>query len=170
MADESTPSSAGEEFQDPLENYDPKSYSDPIERALAEETVATIQHEPFSVITPDTTVAEAVQELARQHVACLLVADEGRLLGVFSDRDVLDRVALEYNAVKDQPVRDLMTDSPVYVYETDPAASALAVMAATGYRHVPIVDLHDQLVGIASPQRVTAFLQRFTKRQDADGD
>lgn len=167
MADESKSPSAGDEFQDPLENYDPKSYSDPIEQALAEESVAAIQHEPYSTISPDTKVSDAIEELARQHVACLLVAEEGRLVGVFSDRDVLDHVALEYDVVKDKPVREVMTDSPVYVYATDPSASALAVMAATGYRHVPIVDVHEQLVGIASPQRVTAFLQRFNTRPNA---
>ena len=54
-----------------------------------------------------------------------------------------------------------MTTNPVYVYESDPSAAALSVMAVSGYRHVPILDLHDRIAGIASPQRVTAFLQRF---------
>ena len=160
MSDESRFPSP-DEFQDPLENYDPKTYDDPVEQALAEETVEAIQHEPFATISPDTSVAEAVRKLAGFHIACLLVQVEGKLVGVFSDRDVLDKVALEYDQVKDRPVSEVMTADPVYVYSTDPTAAALSVMAVSGYRHVPILDLDDQLVGIASPQRVTAFLQRF---------
>ena len=148
------------EFQDPLENYLPKKYSDPLEKALAEESVAAIQHEPVATISPNATIAEAVKKLAGLHVACLLIEDEGQLFGVFSDRDVLDRVALEYESVKDKPVRDLMITDPVFVYESDSSASALAVMAVSGFRHVPITDVERKVIGIVSPQRVTTFLRK----------
>ena len=160
MSDDSPRDTAADDFQDPLENYEPKSYTDPVERALAEETVEAIQHQPFETISPDTTVSDAVRKLSGLHIACLLVEADVKLVGVFSDRDVLDKVALEYDTVKDRPVREVMTTQPVYVYVTDPAAAALSVMAVSGHRHVPILDLDDRLVGIASPQRVTAFLQR----------
>jgi len=149
-----------EEFQDPLENYDPKVYNDPLEEALAEETVDQIRHEPMATIGPDTPVGEAVRKLAGLHVACLLVEQDGELLGVFSDRDVLDKVALELDDVKDQPVRNFMTDNPVYVYETDSSAAAFSVMAVVGFRHVPVLNLKQKLVGIVSPQRATEFLQQ----------
>ena len=149
------------EFQDPLENYDPAKYDDAIQEALAEQTVVAIQHEPLATIKPNITVVEAIDTLAGQHVSCLLVEEDGKLVGVFSDRDVLNKVALEYDAVKDKPVSDVMTTNPVFVYDTDPSAAALSVMAVSGYRHVPIVNIDGKLTGIASPQRVTAFLQKF---------
>ena len=80
---------------------------------------------------------------------------------MFSDRDALDKVALEYDEVKDQPVSEVMTANPIYIYESDPSAAALSVMAVSGYRHVPILDAHDNLAGIVSPQRLTEFLQKF---------
>lgn len=165
MCDASPQVPSPDEFQDPLENYEPKTYDDPVEQALADETVEAIQHHPFATITPETTVADAVQQLAGFHIACLLVARDNKLVGVFSDRDVLDKVALEYDNVKDQPVSEVMTTNPVYVYESDPAAAALSVMAVSGYRHVPILDLDGNLSGIASPQRVTSFLQQFFDSQ-----
>lgn len=137
------------------------SGDDAIQKALLEQTVEAIQHEPFTTVSPATTVSDAVHQLAGLHVACLLVEEDGKLVGVFSDRDVLEKVALEYDQVKDRPVSEVMTINPVYVYKSDPSASALSVMAVSGYRHVPILDPNDNLVGIASPQRVTAFLQRF---------
>ncbi len=154
-----TPKDSGE-FQDPPGNLEPRSWDDPLEQVLVEEEIGTIRHEPFTTISPQTPVHEAVAQLAGLHVACLLVAEGDRLVGIFSDRDVLARVALEYDQIRDQPVRDVMTVDPVYVYETDSAVASLTVMALCGYRHVPVLDLNDNLVGIISPQRITEFLQR----------
>jgi predicted transcriptional regulator len=149
-----------EEFQDPLQNYDPKSYKDPLEKALAEETVTAIHCTPVATITPDTPIHVAVTTLAGMQVACLLVEEDGRLVGVFSDRDVLDRIALEYEQVKDRPVGEFMTTDPIYAYENDSAAAALSIMAVSGVRHVPVTNIDQKVIGIVSPQRVTEFLRK----------
>ena len=154
-----------DEFEDPLENYEPKQYDDPLEQALVEEELGTIRHEPFTTIAPSTPVHEAVEKLGGLHIACLLVAENDRLVGLFSDRDVLTKVALQYDDVKDQPVSEVMTTEPIFVFESDSAVAALSVMALCGYRHVPVLDLNDNLTGIISPQRVTEFLQRYFKQE-----
>ena len=154
-----------DEFQDPLENYDPKEFDDPLERALVEEEIGTIRHEPFTTISPETRIQEAVEKMTDLHVSCVLVAEKNKLVGVFSDRDVLSKVAFEWDDYKDRPVRDCMTTDPIFVYETDSAVASLSVMALCGYRHVPVVDLNDNLVGIISPQRITEFLQRHFKQE-----
>ena len=154
----STKVNSAEDFQDPLENYDTKKFEDPLECALAEENVAVMQHEPFVTVPSNTSIAEAVDKLAGLHVACLLVVDDGKLVGILSDRDVLNRVALEFESIKNRPVRDVMTNDPVYVYDTDSSAAVLCVMAVSGYRHVPVLDVQGRVVGIVSPQRVTKFL------------
>lgn len=151
--------SSFDQFEDPLENYDTPAYEDDLERALSEETVLAIQSKPFASVAPDTPIHVAVEKLASLGVACLLIEEEGDLVGVFSDRDVLNKVALEYEAIRDRPVSEVMTVDPIYLYETDSAAAALSVMAVSGYRHVPMLDVDDKLAGIISPQRVTAFLQ-----------
>ncbi|MEM8864896.1 MAG: CBS domain-containing protein [Planctomycetota bacterium] len=148
------------EFQDPLENYEPPTYDDPLEQALAEETVSVIQSIPFAKVTPATPIGEAVEMLANLHGSCLLVEDEGRLVGVFTDRDVLDKVALGYDDAKTRTVSSVMTHDPVYVYDTDSLAAALTVMAVSGFRYVPVVDHDGKILGIVSPQRVTGFLRR----------
>jgi len=160
MSEEFVPTRVTEEFTDPLQNYDPKTYNDPLEKALADEKVAAIQSTPVATVTPDTPVHAAVAMLARLKVSCLLVVKDGKLVGVFSDRDVLDRVALDYDQVKDRPVGKLMTTDPVFVYETDSAAAALSIMAVSGFRHVPVTDIEQKVVGIVSPQRVAEFLRR----------
>jgi CBS domain-containing protein len=160
MTNETIPKQQAEDFQDPLQNYDPKVYNDPLEKALAEETVGAIQSTPVAMVTPETPVHAALQTLARLKVSCLLIEDQSKLVGVFSDRDVLERVALEYDQVKDRPVRELMTANPVVVYESDSAAAALSIMAVSGFRHVPVTKVDGTIVGIISPQRVTEFLRK----------
>ena len=147
------------EFIDPLENYDPKQYEDSLERALAEETVSRIQHRPHGSVGPDLCAMDAVKQLAQQHVACLLVEEDGDLIGVFTDREVLNATADDIDLNK-KTVRELMTKNPVFVYTSDPAAAALSVMAVNGFRHAPILDVDEKVVGIVSPQRITAFLSK----------
>lgn len=147
-------------FEDPLENYDPPQFDDPVERALHEQRASAIPSKPFAAVSADTPTAVALEKLVGKHIACLLVEDGGRLAGVFSDRDVLEKVALEYDRVKDLPVREVMTVDPVHVHEDDAAAAVFSVMAVSGYRHVPVVDSDHAVVGIVSPQRATSFLQK----------
>ncbi len=149
-------------FQDPLENYDPKTYSDRMEEAIAERPVTEIEHQPHASIHPNATVREAVDRLAHEHVACLLVEEDGKLVGVFTDREVLNKVALDPGQLE-RPVREVMTVNPIYVFAHDPVAAALCVMAANGFRHVPIVDADTHVLGIASPQRVTNFLSKHVE-------
>ena len=157
MTDESS-KSARDEFEDPLENYDPPQYRNTLEKSLTEETVAAIQSRPYTSISPDTTVEQAVGLLAFRGVACALVEEEGKLVGVFSDRDILNKVSLEYEAMKLRPVRDVMTTNPTYVHENDSSAAALCVMAVMGHRHVPVLDRDHKILGIVTPHRITSFL------------
>ena len=157
MSDQKRPDP--EKFQDPLENYEPREYSDELERALAEEPVTSIHTQPFISISEDTPVHAALETLAGRDIASTLVVDQQeRLVGIFSDRDALDKVALEYDAVKDKPVSEVMTANPIHVHEDESSAAALCVMAAAGYRHVPVVAADEKVIGMVSPQRVVEFL------------
>ncbi|MBC8872303.1 MAG: CBS domain-containing protein [Planctomycetes bacterium] len=153
----------GDDWVDPLNDYEPREYTDPLEEALAEETVAAIRSKPYAEISPDKTIHAAIQALSGLKVASLLVVEEGRLVGVFTERDVLERVSTRIDDVRELPVREVMTANPIVVYETDPAATALSAIAAAGYRRVPVLDINDEVVGVISPRRVISFLQeRFS--------
>ena len=158
MTDESAPDP--EEFKDPLCDYAPASFDSHLQRALAEEPVSAIQSQPFATVELGATVREAVDLLRRLQVGSLLVVDdEGRLVGIFTERDVLERVVERYASLAEAPVRDVMTSDPMIVYNHAPSATALAAIAVAGYRHVPVLDEADQLVGIVSPRRVFRFLE-----------
>ncbi len=148
-------------FEDPLSDYEPVKYASELERALAEETVDQIQTRPFARVTPTTTVREAVELLHSEQVASVLVVDEaGTLVGLFTERDVLERVAERYDRVASSPVTAVMTSNPTVVYETDPAAAAIAAIAVAGHRHVPVLGVDGSVMGLISPRRAFDFIEK----------
>ena len=146
------------DFEDPLENYDPVEYSSALEQALAEECVTEITFQPFATVTPTTSIRDAIGQLRSQEISSLLVVEGQNLVGIFTERDVLEEVALQFSLLGDHPVSDVMTKDPFVVYETDAAGAALAAIAIAGYRHVPVVNTSGKLLGVVSPQRVFAFM------------
>lgn len=148
-----------EEFVDPLSNYDPPTYHHELERVLAEETAIAIPSSPFSQVDSGTTVRRAVHALYGLQISSLLVVDGDRLVGIFTERDVLEKVAERFPEIADAPVRDFMTKEPVVVYEGDSVGTALAAIAAGGYRHVPVLGIDGQVLGVLSPRRVLSFLE-----------
>ncbi len=148
-----------DEFVDPLSDYEPIVYGDELQRAMAEESVLSIHSRPYAEVRPDTTVREAVEVLNDLQISSLLIVDEGRLVGIFTERDVLESVAERYLHIADSPVSEFMTSQPIVVYECDPVGAALAAIAVGGYRHVPVLSMSDQVLGIVSPKRVFDFLE-----------
>jgi CBS domain-containing protein len=81
---------------------------------------------------------EAVRRMHEDGTDCVLVTDDGRLVGIFTDRDAVLKVA--GRAVKARPIAELMTRDPVVLRHDDPIAVAIHKMAIGGFRHIPIVD------------------------------
>jgi CBS domain-containing protein len=147
---------------DPLSNYEPTEYGTELERALAEETVAAIQTKPFMKVHQSQMVYEAIEMLHGASVSSLLVVDdEDRLVGIFTERDVLERVAENFSKLTATRVSEVMTKNPSIVYETDPAAAAIAAIAIEGHRHVPVLSVDGQVMGVISPRRVCQFIERY---------
>ncbi len=149
-------------YEDPLKDYSPPQFEDDLEQALCDTELATVDMKPFDAISPKTKVIDAMKNMAELGIACLMVArDDGKIVGVFTERDVLEKVAEDFEQVKNLPVRVVMTPNPICAYEMDLPAKALNLMATGGFRHIPILDADDHIVGILGPRRVTRFLQTY---------
>ena len=83
-------------------------------------------------------VADLIERMHRDGIDCLLVTEDGRLAGIFTDRDAL--VKLAGRGPEHRPIRELMTTDPVVLRHDDTIAVAINKMAVGGFRHVPIVD------------------------------
>jgi predicted transcriptional regulator len=101
----------------------------------------------FHAVPPSMGVADAIRQMHGQHTDCLLVVDEGRLVGIFTDRDAVVKVAGKKLDAFD--VRDFMTPDPVVLRRDDTLAVAIHKMAVGGFRHIPIVD-GDEPIGVVA--------------------
>lgn len=98
-----------------------------------------------------TSVDEVVDRMHRDGLDCVLVMDRGRLVGVFTDRDAVLKVAGRRH--DDRPIAAVMTRDPVVLRRDDPIAVAIHKMAVGGFRHVPIVD-DGRPIGVVSARDV----------------
>lgn len=155
------------EFEDPLKDYSAPDYDDALEQSLIEGHISEMKIEPFATVLGDLTVGQTLAKMAELDIACVLVMRDERLLGVFSERDVLLKVADRFEQVKERPVAELMTPEPAFIRRTDSPAKAVNLMAVSGFRHVPIVNVDDHVVGVLGPRRVTAYLRsHFDEERD----
>ena len=155
------PSFETSDFDDPLSDYEPVEYASELESALGEETVGSIASKPVLQIRPTATIRHAVQAMAACRSASLLVVKGGSVIGIFTERDVLEKVAEQYPKLASHPVSEVMTRNPAVVYETDPAAAAVASIAVAGHRHVPVLGIDNDLIGVIGPRSVFDFVERY---------
>lgn len=91
-----------------------------------------------NTIDPQTPVADAIRRMHESGTDCLLVTEDGRLIGIFTDRDAVVKVAGKRQDAFD--VRDFMTPDPVVLRHDDTIAVAIHKMAVGEFRHIPIVE------------------------------
>ncbi len=156
-----------EAFEDPLSNFDPPQYKSELQRVLAEELAGGIECRPYKTIDAGASIREAVKTLGETKVSSLLVVEADKVVGIFTERDVLEKVAEDYPTLADSPVSQVMTSDPTVVYESDPAAAAVAAIAVAGHRHVPVLKVDSSLLGIVSPRRFIQFLDQHLKTDAA---
>lgn len=95
------------------------------------------------------TVHEAVREMNRKRVGALVVIDEQRPVGIFTERDVLRRIVDEDRDPALTKVVEVMTPDPVTIATSMPVEDAMSMMTQRRFRHLPVVE-GGVLVGIVS--------------------
>jgi CBS domain-containing protein len=105
-------------------------------------------------IEPTTTVAEAATVMGERRIGSALVMDGDRLLGIFTERDIVRALGEHFDAAG-HAVSEWMTADPVTVPPSTPAEDALGTMLARGFRHLPVAD-GDRVLGIVSMRDLTA--------------
>lgn len=99
-------------------------------------------------ITPESTVQDAAMKMKDLNVGAIPVCDEGVLLGIVTDRDLVVRVVAEGRDQKEVTVREVMSPDIVYCSEDDDTEKAARMMADRQIRRLPILSREEKLVGI----------------------
>lgn len=118
-------------------------------------------------IAPTVTVLEAIKTMAENNVGALPVVENGRLVGMISERDYTRKVMLKGRSSKDTPVGDIMTRDVVTVSPDQSVSECMSIITESRVRHLPVVD-GTELVGIISIGdlvRWTIATQRMTIEQ-----
>jgi CBS domain-containing protein len=100
-------------------------------------------------VAPDTTVFEALQLMADKGIGAVVVKEDGKLVGVMSERDYARKVILKGKASRDISVREIMTERVVTVYPDTLCTECMALMTEKRVRHLPVVET-GKLVGLIS--------------------
>ena len=126
-------------------------------RNLKVDSVSRLHPTPPLRLAPDQTVVDAVRLMREHRVGCLLVCRGDRLLGVFTERDLMRRV-LAAGLPLTTPVADCMTPAPVVVGPKESIGAAVRRMEEGGYRHLPVVDEAGRPMGVLSVKRIVHYL------------
>ena len=122
-------------------------------------TVATLSPAEPICLPAAASVHEAVQAmLARRQAGVLVVDGEGRLAGIFTERDVLTRVVGRELDGRRTMLREVMTPNPEALTTEDRVAYAVYCMSVAGYRTVPLVDAEGRPVGVVTAGDVLRWL------------
>jgi CBS domain-containing protein len=111
--------------------------------------VAALMDHQLHKATPSTTVGEAAVIMARAKVGSTLVMEGDRLLGIFTERDVVRALSRSVQSPAD-PVSGWMTPNPQTIFASDAIEVALRRMLSGGFRHLPVVDTGGRVVGMLS--------------------
>lgn len=121
------------------------------------ECVSRLQPKAPLRIAPSRTVADAVAQMRKEGVGCLLVCEGDQLVGIFTERDLLRRILAPGKPLS-LPLSACMTPNPVVVRPKEPIAAAVRSMVSGGYRHLPVVDEEGRPVGVLSVKQIMHYL------------
>lgn len=134
-----------------------------IDARLFAEPIKILSRRSGHVAVPlGTTIGQAARIMKEHRVGCVLVEDGGKLIGIFTERDILTKlVGTGYDPAK-VAVDGVMTRNPETLTPEDPIAFALQQMSVGGFRHLPLVDSDGRPVGILSVKDIVDYLtERF---------
>lgn len=100
-------------------------------------------------VAPDRSVLDAVRQMAERGIGALLVMDNGKPVGMMSERDYARKVILEGRRSQDTRVEEIMSSPLISIEGKATADSGLALMTRHKIRHLPVID-NDELIGVVS--------------------
>jgi CBS domain-containing protein len=100
-------------------------------------------------ISPDETVFDAIEFMAEKNIGALLVTQDGRLVGILTERDYTRKVALKGKSSKQTAVKEILSGQVIHVTPDHTVEDCMRLMTDHRVRHLPVLE-SDQIVGLVS--------------------
>lgn len=100
-------------------------------------------------LTANASVFDALKMMAEKNIGALMIIEEEKLLGIFSERDYARKIVLQGKASHDTHVNEIMTKTVITVQSVDSLEQCMELMSKNKIRHLPVVD-NDKVAGIIS--------------------
>jgi CBS domain-containing protein len=126
---------------------------------LNADTVAEAMSAPPQCVEPHLSVRAVFAQLREHRTGGVIVCRDGRLAGIFTERDALKLMAAGANL--DGPIETVMVANPVAVRASDNIASAIRTMSVGGYRRLPVVDGQNRPVGMVNVADIVHYLCEY---------
>ena len=120
--------------------------------------LSTLIQEKFIVLNEQVTLREAIDNMQKYHIGCILLENDHKITGIFTERDIVQHIVGNRHNLEKEYVLDYMTKSPDVLHLQDPIAFALNKMISGGYRHIPIVDDGKKPIGLITMQDIINHL------------
>jgi CBS domain-containing protein len=129
-----------------------------LESVLGNTTLSEVVSQPPLLAREATTLGETVRMMQQERRACVLIVEEGRLVGIFTERDVLMKVAGQSFDLDRTPISACMTREPFTLPADANVAFALSKMVLEGFRHIPLVDESGKPTAVVSMRNLIEYL------------
>jgi CBS domain-containing protein len=126
-------------------------------RSVMEDNLGQLDQDEPICVAPDTPALEVARLMKDSNSGCALVVDGGKLLGIFTEHDVLKRMVGVDRELATVTVRELMSPNPETLNERDSVAEALNKMSLGRYRHIPFSKT-DGTYAVASIRSVLKYI------------
>ena len=108
-------------------------------------------------VSPESSVYDALEELEEKNLGALVVLENGKLIGVFTERDYARKVILKGRSSKETLVRDIMSSTPVFVNPDKTLDDCMQLMTDKFIRHLPVLE-NNELVGVISIGDIVKYI------------
>jgi len=127
-------------------------------RVLALSTIGEIAMRPHAQVEVDATMAKVVEEMKAKGRGAVLVEEDGALVGIFTERDLLNRIDHRDAKWTQVAVRDVMTPLPMVIRREDSLAEAVRRLIEGRRRHLPVVDGKGAVLGLISIRDILMYI------------
>lgn len=128
---------------------------------LGEPIRNVMERKRLVMAAPDTSVSAAARLMAANRVGAVMVIEGTRLVGIFTERDVVFRVIAEKRDVETTRLAEVMTPAPVTVSPQESFGYALILMHENGFRHVPVVENGEPVGMVSARNALDPELEEF---------